>query len=344
MAVISIIVPVYNVEKYLSRCLDSLLAQTFSDLEIICVNDGSADRSGEILADYEKRDPRIKRIDQENRGNGEARNRGLREVTSPFLMFCDSDDWYEPDMCQIMHDTIQRENVDFACCGVFIDSEERDVPKLIGNISGIPEGKYTNFEKIFLGLNGAVWNKIFKTDIVKKYNVSFAVNVIDDYIFCREYMLVCRSLFYFRKRLYHYIMRNGSVVDKWLKKNEGDQCDFEQVRVYKHIYDFILKNNLWEKHRDLFVFNYIGFLCRFWAGIPRNKRTRFLETVREFVITVPDPDWGNKKNRKLMAAIREEKYEIASRRMTLWIFTTFKLWRIYLWLLGYRMIFEKFAR
>ena len=99
---VDIVVPVYNVEKYISDCLDSLLAQTMKDIRIICVNDGSTDESLDIVNRYAEKDSRIIVINQKNGGRSAARNAGLRKVTAPYVMFCDSDDYYLPDTCKLM--------------------------------------------------------------------------------------------------------------------------------------------------------------------------------------------------------------------------------------------------
>ena len=114
--VISIILPVYNCEKFLSRCLEALLIQTYSNIEVLCINDGSTDKSLQILEQYAQKDSRIKVFSQENSGPAKARNLGLAKARGDYLMFCDSDDWYEPQMCECMLKTIELENVDLVIC------------------------------------------------------------------------------------------------------------------------------------------------------------------------------------------------------------------------------------
>ena len=115
---LSVIVPIYNVEKYLPKCLDSLLNQTMNEIEIICVNDGSTDNCEKIAQEYARKDKRIKYIYQENQGRSEARNTGISAATTKYLMFCDSDDWYDETMCEKMYQAITKNDVDFACCGI----------------------------------------------------------------------------------------------------------------------------------------------------------------------------------------------------------------------------------
>ncbi len=115
---VSIIVPVYNVENYLNRCLDSLINQSFDDIEIICINDGSTDRSLEILKDYEKKDNRVKIINKENSGVSNCRNKGIKVSNGEYIVFVDSDDWIDIDTYEIMMDNIIKYNADIAVSNI----------------------------------------------------------------------------------------------------------------------------------------------------------------------------------------------------------------------------------
>lgn len=117
MSKVSIIVPVYNVENYLSRCLNSLINQTLKDIEIICVNDGSTDGSSAILEEFAQKDSRIRIVNKENGGLSSARNEGLKYVTSDYVGFVDSDDWIEPDTYESALSAVQKTNADIVCWG-----------------------------------------------------------------------------------------------------------------------------------------------------------------------------------------------------------------------------------
>ncbi|MDR1528238.1 MAG: glycosyltransferase [Puniceicoccales bacterium] len=181
---ISIVVPVYNAEKYLRQCLDSLVGQIFENIEIICINDGSTDNSLEILHEYQKKDGRIVVFFHENKGISVTRNVGLHAARGKYIMFCDSDDWYEPEMCKAMFEIMEGEDVDVAMCNT----------NFIGGPSVVWRKKYafpfdsgrhsiTDFIKSHV--NVYLWNKIFKTDILKKYNIFFQMNLLDTYPFPR---------------------------------------------------------------------------------------------------------------------------------------------------------------
>ena len=109
---ISIIIPVYNVEKYLHECLDSIINQTFKDLEIICVDDGSTDKSSEILEEYEQKDKRFTVISQPNKGVSAARNRGMQQAKGKYIMFVDSDDYIASNACELIYNSAEEKRCD----------------------------------------------------------------------------------------------------------------------------------------------------------------------------------------------------------------------------------------
>lgn len=115
---VSVIIPVYNVERFLPRCLDSIVAQTLREIEIICVDDGSPDRSADILKRYAAQDGRIRIISQENRGLGGARNRGFDAATGEFILYVDSDDWIDSDYCEKLYAAAVEADADVACCSI----------------------------------------------------------------------------------------------------------------------------------------------------------------------------------------------------------------------------------
>ena len=115
MAKISVIIPVYNIEKYLVKCLDSVINQTFTDIEIICINDGSTDNSLSILEEYAQKDKRIKIINKENGGLSSAWNAGLNEVSAEYLTFVDGDDWIDTNTFKLAYEAMLNNNVDYVC-------------------------------------------------------------------------------------------------------------------------------------------------------------------------------------------------------------------------------------
>lgn len=209
---VSIVVPVYNAEKYLSKCIDSILNQTFKNFELILVNDGSKDNSLIICEDYKVSDRRIKVINKKNEGVSIARNIGINSAKGKYIMFIDSDDWIESNMVEKMYDAIQ--NSDIAVCG----SKTVEKNKIIDNTL------YQSFtkEKNLIGKeiinlinrvqHRCVWNKIYKISILKKNNIMFneEIKCGEDSIFNFTYFKYINSIKIIPDSLYNY---NRIVTD-----------------------------------------------------------------------------------------------------------------------------------
>ena len=150
MVAISIVIPVYNIGKYLGTCLDSLINQTFEDFEAICVNDGSKDDSLKILEEYSKKDSRIKIITQENGGSGSARNNGLSLAQGKYVQFLDGDDYFEPEMLEKLFNLAEKHQEDIAVCS----------SRKVDDDGNITESRNPNSP---LNLNLIPFNRIFKS-------------------------------------------------------------------------------------------------------------------------------------------------------------------------------------
>lgn len=254
MEKISIIVPVYNVEKYLSRCLDSLLNQTLIDIEIICVNDGSTDESLKILESYAEKDNRIKIVNKENGGLSSARNEGLKYVTSDYVGFVDSDDWIEPDTYELALSAVQKNNVDFVSWGAKIvldDDIKEETPSIASarNYHNLKLIGYHNVtDSVLTKTSVTVWNKLFKMQIIRDNNLIFPNGLIyEDNEFFLKYAIYCQNAYYIDKYLYNYLQRTNSIIGKMCTKNKA----LDYLKVYENIYTYYTDKNLLEKHRKL---------------------------------------------------------------------------------------------
>lgn len=246
---IDIIVPVYNTERYLRRCLDSLIYQTFFDTNIICVDDGSTDNSLQILKEYEKRYPKVKVFSQENKGLSSARNLGLENSSSEFVMFCDSDDYYYPNMCKEMRRVLADYDADIAVCDISLVYQPGIVPldrfssyfKL--NFEGVQEIENIVLQKT----NVSVCNKIYKRSIIDAYDIKFPVGLkFEDNFFFISYMSVANNIYFLHKPLYNYYRHTESIMGKVLR-NKVTEDVFDLFRVFEKIYEFLEKNNRYNK-------------------------------------------------------------------------------------------------
>ena len=174
---ISVIIPVYNVEEYLDDCLTSVLAQTYSNLEILLINDGSTDNSGVICDKYAQTDSRIKVFHKENGGVSSARNIGLENATGQYIAFVDPDDWIEPNMYETIITQFEKSDVDAVFCGYwenFSDEVKRNpvihMPEKHDIVSG-RDALYQCLIKMEDGYFTSVWNNVFKSEVVNQQDI-----------------------------------------------------------------------------------------------------------------------------------------------------------------------------
>lgn len=257
-SLISIIVPVYNVEKYLKKCLDSLVNQTYSNIEIICVNDGSKDHSLSILKEYEKRDPRIKVIDKENGGLSDARNVGLKHVNGDYLMFVDSDDWIEKTTCEKTVSAIEKYHTDVVMWSYVREFGEKSLPKQIfdHNIYFDKKNTYRKIYRRFFGLYGSelthpenadaivtVWGKLYKSDLILTNQIQFVdtkeIATCEDALFNIDVFHYVNSCFFLNYNLYHYRKDPVSFTSSY--RNDLRQ---KWLCLYKRMETIIIKNHL----------------------------------------------------------------------------------------------------
>lgn len=216
---ISVIIPVYNVEKYIRQCLESVINQTYKSLEIIVVNDGTKDDSMKIVEEY-LFDKRIKVINKENGGISSARNRGMKEVTGDYIYFLDSDDWLELNSIEIFVKNLE-ENLEIIGANFYLFDEinkEKRVNNLRVRYDEIEEGKYFLMDE----LESVVWNKLYKTSFLKENNIMFLENIIhEDEEFTFKCYMIAKKIKYFQNITYNYrVNRDGSIMNEIVKNNE----------------------------------------------------------------------------------------------------------------------------
>lgn len=247
---ISIIVPIYNAYKYLDRCINSLVNQTYKNIEIILLNDGSRDDSIKIINKYASEDKRIIVVDKENTGVSDTRNIGIKKATGKYICFCDADDMYDKDYIKIMYETIKQKNVDMVRCNYkIIDSNNKFISK--GNLENI-SNKYNNKgikDKIIpLCLNGNMPCFTILLMIKKeKLNISFKTDVamMEDLVFYIELLTRIDSLYIINNTLYT-IMYNEEGATNNKKNYKRNILNIISVNTY--IRDILKDNNLYTEY------------------------------------------------------------------------------------------------
>ena len=281
---LSIIVPVYNSEKYLNECITSLQNQTLKNIEIILINDGSKDKSLEICKKYAQNDNRITVINQENSGQATARNVGIGFAHGEYITFADSDDWLDKDYYEKLVLTAKKHDAEIACASIIRERKNSRKYRILYK----DESEYVMAQdKIDITKCPNmcyVWNKVYKKDFLNKIDLRFA-----DGKFCEDVDFVCRAVYYSNKivtvpdTFYHYRVNQSSTV-KTMMKYDNKRADYidakaNMIRFFKehklhtkpynlikekHLFKIlgltILKIYIWETKKQYLLFGFIPIL------------------------------------------------------------------------------------
>ena len=219
MPKVSIIIPIYNSQKFLKECLDSVVMQTLQDIELICINDKSTDNSIDILNKYAKNDKRIKIINQkENKGPGVARNLGIKNATGEYIMFLDPDDWFEETACEDAYNLINKNQNSFAVFGFyrFYEEEKKRVEdtrrlKPFKSEQNSDKIKLYELNKNFL-TTGETWCQIYNRKFLIKNDIEYAnLYICEDNLFLVKAIIASENISYIDKPLYNYRIHNNSL-------------------------------------------------------------------------------------------------------------------------------------
>ena len=231
MKLISVIIPVYNSAEYLSKCIKSVIAQTYTQLEIILINDGSTDNSGEICDKYASQDKRIIVIHQENGGVSAARNTGLDRATGEYIGFVDSDDTAIPEMFEKLLVTIKKHNKQIAICGhtrFHIEGsiekrEQREIAEVLNTETAL---EYLFSHKYF---EGFLWNKLFCGKLIDKLRFDKDLHFCEDLLFVNQCLLKSNGAAYVAEALYEYRLRESSITCIYNNKRRTELQSFQRM-------------------------------------------------------------------------------------------------------------------
>ena len=287
---ISIIIPVYNSGLFIAKCLNSLINQTYTNIEIICINDGSLDNSLDVLKKYQKKDKRVKIIDKENAGVSAARNDGLKFASGEYITFVDADDWLEENAIEILYNTLKREKVDVVRGNYYVNYSYDDNKFLdTGNLAELGNLKIStndkNFDSLVIDrlLDGRlpcfIWLLLIKKSVLKDIFFKEDIKYMEDTIFYNELMNKINSIYFLDKPLYHYFNNLDSCTrsSEYYIRNMYNIID-----VNKYLSNILINGRFYSENRLQilntthlnFIMNYFYFIYKMSS---KNKKELIIE-------------------------------------------------------------------
>ena len=252
---VSIIIPVYNTEKYLKRCIESCLNQTLGDIEIILVDDYSKDGSREIIRDYSIKYPnKVKYIFQkENHRQGAARNRGMEIAKGDYFLFVDSDDWIKPDMCETMYNKAKESDADMVGSNYFLSWDDRDEIKKV-NIQPDMCGNMDKHKKSeYIKNYGMFWSRVYKRSVLEESKLKFPEDIFYEDAFFNFYsVLYAKRVEHIDKQFYHYYQENQSTV-----RNRNNPRQYERIKLAEEILRYGRSQREFADYKDIIEYKYL---------------------------------------------------------------------------------------
>lgn len=303
MPKISVIIPVYNAEKYIGKCLENILLQTMVDFEVILINDGSQDSSAHICNDIAKRDNRVIVLNQENMGPSIARNKGIEKATGEYIVFIDSDDYVEKDFLEVLLGEMDEE-CDWVLCGYEreYNNQENLIHKLCHQCKVISlHSEYEKRKFLFKNLfkyviNWELWGKCFRSSIIKENDIRLPenINFAEDLYFCTLYALYANKIKCIPYIGYHYVESEGSIMGKsydMVRANEmislvsrlENEIQKRKLKYFRKeiccVFYFYLRIQLVE-----FLYNHLEDMQKFEEVIENLAEKQYVEkNVKEFL-------------------------------------------------------------
>lgn len=300
---VSVIIPIYNVQVYLDKCLLSVINQTYKNLEIILINDGSTDQSLNICEIYAKKDNRIRIINQANSGVSKARNKGLDLAKGDYIAFVDSDDYLELDMIEKMVNYINKNQVDIICCGYNEVSESGNLLKIStqGNQNGEILTNRQTLDVLFTTeiLKGFLFNKLFKRECIDRERLPEDLDICEDFYFFSKLLCKDIKIMYVNDRLYNHVYNLSGATKKvagLFDENNELKYLISMRRIRSLFNDPEILNYISKKEVRLVLETYVLMLKNKYRD--RNKEFRLFKVLSE--------------NKKYLFAKKEQlKYKVA---------------------------------
>lgn len=327
MTKLSIIVPVYNVEKYLPKCLESLIKQTLNDIEIICVNDGSMDNSLAILKEFASKDSRIRIIDNQHQGVAKTRNTGIEQSTGEYIGFVDSDDYIDIDFFEKLYNSATKSISDIAIASIlkhkkFFNIYNAKYTKEETAITIQDKIKLCEDKKHFFFY---AWNKIYHSGFIKENNIKFSEGQIYE-----DVMFAIKALYYSNKIIsvygtkYHYIEHENSLTKY---KDKTGEKEHDLIKAYSELQEFCNSKNIEIPERlNYYTKENFGFILNLYKGKYQSKiqlfniftiatisnysETRNLITILGFKIKIAKREIAKERQENVFYQYKKDKIDI----------------------------------
>ncbi len=283
---ISIIIPVYNVEMLLTDCINSVLNQDYRNIEVILINDGSTDNSGEVCKSFEKKDNRIKVFEQKNSGVSVARNKGVEKAQGKYIIFVDSDDYLDVNHVSKMYSQINDE-IDLVICGYkIIDNDTHSI-----NLNADMQDSVLNPQEMFLkywenyhhGYINAPWNKMYKRELMQQNNIKFPkdISMGEDGFFNVQYMKCCRKIYLLAEYSYNFRIHSRQSTKKIFKNHYYMvTCIFDNLERILETYNIMTKEEFLDTHYK----NYLDEIKMSVKYILRDNSLNFKDKIENIKI------------------------------------------------------------
>ena len=296
MKKVSIIIPCYNVSKYINKCIDSVLNSTLKDIEVIVINDGSKDNTLDLLKEY--KDDRLIIIDKKNEGVAAARNDGLKKATGEYISFIDSDDYIDENMYSDMYNKAKKNNLDLiACDALLIYPNENRVVK--SNITD----KSTK-EELMIDAYAVTWNKLYRKEILKDLTFTKGINLCEDVEFLYKVYSKINRVGSIYKAYYNYIQRPNSLTYVY------DEKIYHVIKAMDNVLEYYKKNNIFDKYYDELEYTYVRYCYgTFIKRLAKAKdKKKFNEGIKFAKEKVKENFPKYKKNKYINAKSGKSKY------------------------------------
>lgn len=285
---VSVIVPVYNVEEYLSKCLVSLVKQELKEIEIIVINDGSPDDSQSIIDEYQKKFPNIKAYKKENSGLSDTRNMGIKYAKGEYIAFVDSDDSVTPDMYLKMYEKAKTEDFDIVTCDVkYVYSDHEDI------IKTTPYKDTSNIKELFIDFYPAVCTKLFKRELLVNNNMLFKSGVwYEDVEFMYRLLPYVKNVGVIHEPFYEYLQREKSITSTISPKV------YDYIHNMNGIVEYYKEKNLFDSYKKELEYAYVRYVyATFIKTCLGYDREEYLKAVDEAIKNVNEHFPNYRKNK-----------------------------------------------